>query len=166
MTKKCWAKLFLLGKLDWWGIEMSSIWWKMGKRLIFWGVLTKMYWANCIDDLGYWKAIWNDQEMLSKVVFIRKNRLVGDRYVFDLVENVKKTHFLRGLDKNVLRQLYWQPRILKSNMKWPRSVSPDRCREAVVSSPAAVPTHTPQQGLRNRTWIGGVRSREVIFEFF
>jgi len=27
-------------------------------------------------------------------------------------------------------------------------------------------THTPQQGLRDRTWIGGVRSREVIFEFF
>jgi len=34
-----------------------------------------------------------------------------------------------------------------------------------VSGPAAVSTHTPQQGLTNSLWTGGVRSRGVIFEF-
>jgi len=61
--------------------------------------------------------------MLKKVVSSMKNRMVQGWYEFNLVENVKKDSFLRGLDINVLRQLYRQPRIFRRNVKWPRNVT-------------------------------------------
>jgi len=101
--------------------------------------------AKAVKDFGIFFVTISWQTELEKK--FQSTSVIKARVIFYLYKNQKKSYSEVEL-KDTL-----------SVYKW-------RCREAVVSGPAAVPTHTSQQGLRNGTWTGGVQSRGVNIWIF